>query len=80
MKLSFHSQILNDNTYHFPHCHKIFQLYKMNIGHYVRHIEQLQKLLTDRFVDFDKNRRLFRRFANPLKYHTKTMNILYCFS
>jgi hypothetical protein len=34
---------------------------------YVRHIEQPQQLFTDGFVDFDKDRGLFRTFANPFE-------------
>jgi hypothetical protein len=36
----------------------------MNSGRYVRHTENLQQF-TDRSVEFDKDRRLFRTFANP---------------
>jgi hypothetical protein len=39
----------------------------MNGDWYVRHIEQLQQLFTDRFVDFSKDRGLFRTFANPFE-------------
>jgi len=35
----------------------------MNSCQYVRHNEQLQQLLRDRFLDFDKDRELFKTFA-----------------
>jgi len=36
----------------------------MNSGRYVRHTEQLLQLCTDRVVDFNKVRVLFKTFAN----------------
>jgi len=43
----------------------MFQQYRMNSDQYVRHMEWLQQLFTHRFVDFSKDRGLFRTSANP---------------
>jgi len=58
---------LNNNTCHFPNCQKIFQHYKKNSGWYVTCIESFQELFADKFVDFSKDRGLFRTFANPFE-------------
>jgi len=39
----------------------------LNSGHYIRHIEQLQHLFPDSLLDFNKDRGLFRTFANPFE-------------
>jgi hypothetical protein len=68
VKLSlFHSELLNNNICHSPNCQKTFQQYKTNSDQYVRHIEQLHQSFTDRFVDFDQVRGLFKTFTNPLE-------------
>jgi len=42
----------------------IFKQYKKNSGWYVRYTGQLQQLFTSRFVASDKDRKLFKTFAN----------------
>jgi hypothetical protein len=39
----------------------------MNSNWSVGHIEQLQQSVTDRFIDFDKNKSLFTTFTDPLE-------------
>jgi hypothetical protein len=63
----FRSQLLNNNTCHFPNCKKIFKKCKTNSDRYEGQIEQLQQLLTARFVDFNLDRELSRKFDNPLQ-------------
>jgi len=39
----------------------------MNSGWYIRHTDQLQQPFTDRFMDSDQDRGLFRISANPFQ-------------
>jgi len=41
----------------------------MNNGWHVRHTEQQEQLFTDRFVDCNKDRGLFRHLLTVLKQH-----------
>jgi hypothetical protein len=67
MKLSFHSQFLKNNTCLLPNFQKTFQQYRINSGRHVRHIEQLQQSLADRFVGFNKDKALLRTFGGPFE-------------
>jgi hypothetical protein len=62
--MKFTSQILNNNACRSPNWQKIFQHCN---GRYVRHTEQPQRSFTDRFVDFDQGRALFRTFASQFE-------------
>jgi hypothetical protein len=57
----------NNDTCHFPNCQKVFKKYDMKSGHYAGYVEQLQKLVTDRSVDFHQDKALFRTFAVPFR-------------
>jgi hypothetical protein len=41
--------------------------YNVNSGQHVQYTEQLRQLFTDRFVDLNQNRTLFRTSANPFE-------------